>query len=121
MLTIIHLFQNAFKTPTPTMKIAILDLDLSEGKSICEVLRNVGHECEPVASSTELLQRLHLQPYDALVICLQLPEEERDLVKAVRKQVPAAMPILFITGSTNEDDIIATLDAGADDYMVRPT
>ncbi|WP_194713080.1 response regulator transcription factor [Noviherbaspirillum soli] len=103
------------------MKIAILDFDLSEGKSICEVFGNIGHECDQAASSIELLKKLRHQPFDALVIGLKRPEEERDFVKAVRKQVSAAIPILFITGSANEDDVIATLDAGADDYMFRPT
>lgn len=31
------------------------------------------------------------------------------------------MPILSITGSANEDDIVATLGTGANDYMFRPT
>jgi DNA-binding response OmpR family regulator len=103
------------------MKIAILDVDASEAKSICDVLSSVGHDCDPVTSSAELLQRLHDHPYDALVMGLPRPEEERDLVKVIRKQVSAAMPILVITGSAIEDDIIATLDAGANDYMFRPT
>lgn len=103
------------------MRIAILDSDLSEAKSIGDVLSNVGHECDLVTSRTALLQRLHNQPYDALVIGLQHPEDEQDLVKVVRMQVSASIPILFITGSAIEDDIIATLDAGANDYLFRPT
>lgn len=103
------------------MRIAILDFDLSEAKSIYEVLSSVGHECDPITSSTELLHRLYDQPCDALVIGLQSPEEQQELVRTVRKHVAAAMPILFITGSANEDDIIATLDAGANDYMFKPT
>jgi DNA-binding response OmpR family regulator len=103
------------------MKIVILDFDLGEAKSICEVLSTVGHDCDPVASSTELLQRLHNQLYDALVVSLQRSEEELDLIRAVRKQASSTMPILLITGSAIEDDIIAALDAGANDYLFRPT
>lgn len=103
------------------MRIAILDFDLSEAKSISDALSNVGHECDPVTSSTELLRGLHDHPYKALVIGLQRPEEQQDLIKAVRKHVSDAMPILVITGSAIEDDILATLDAGANDYIFRPT
>ena len=103
------------------MRIAILDFDLSEAKFICEVLRSVGHECHPLTSSTEMLPMLHNQACDAIVIGLQHPGEQQELVRAVRKHVSAAMPILFLAGSANEDDIIATLDAGANDYMFRPT
>jgi DNA-binding response OmpR family regulator len=102
------------------MKIAILDFDLLQANSVCETLAGVGYECHPFTSSTELLQRFYREPYDVLVVNLPNPEDEANLVKAVRKQVPAAVPILCITGSVNEDDIAASLDAGANDYMFRP-
>lgn len=112
---------SVFNTFVPTMKIALFDFDLIEAKSICEVLNNVGYECDPVTSSIGLLQTLRHHRFEGVVIRVQRPEEERDLVKAVRKQVSTAIPILFITGLANEEDIIATLDAGANDYMFRPT
>lgn len=102
------------------MNIAIVDFDLSQAESICEILASIGHKCHPVSSSMELLQRLSLDPYDLLVLNVQRPEDETNLVQLVREQVPAAVPILCITGSTNEDEIIASLDAGANDYMFRP-
>jgi DNA-binding response OmpR family regulator len=102
------------------MKIAILDFDLLQANSVCETLAGEGYECYPLTSSTELLQRFHREPYDVLVVNLQHQEDEPNLVKAVRKQVPAAVPILCIIGSVNEDDIAASLDAGANDYMFRP-
>lgn len=68
----------------------------------------------------ELLQRLSLDPYDLLVLNVQRPEDETNLVQLVREQVLATVPILCITGSANEDEIIASLDVGANDYMFRP-
>jgi DNA-binding response OmpR family regulator len=68
----------------------------------------------------ELLQRFGPDPYDVLVLNVQHPEDETNLVQVMRKQVPAAVPILCITGSANEDEIVASLDAGANDYMLRP-
>jgi DNA-binding response OmpR family regulator len=102
------------------MKIAILDFDLIQAESVCEILASIGHECHPFTSDTELLQRFSRDPYDVLVLNVQHPEEETSLVQAVRKQVPATVPILCITGSANEDEIVASLDAGANDYMFRP-
>lgn len=102
------------------MKIAILDFDLSQAESVCEILANIGHECHPFNSSMALLQRLSLDPYDLLVLNVQRPEDEANLVQGVRKLVPASVPMLCITGSANEDEIIASLDAGANDYMFRP-
>ncbi len=102
------------------MKIAILDFDLSQAKSVCEILANIGHACHPFDSSIKLLQRLSLDPYDLLVLNVQRPEDETNLVQGVRRLVPASVPMLYITGSANEDEIIASLDAGANDYMFRP-
>lgn len=102
------------------MKIAILDFDLSQAESICEILASIGQECHPFSSSMELLQQLSLDPYDLLVLNVQHPEDVTNLIHAVRKLVPASVPILCITGSANEDEIVASLDAGANDYMFRP-
>jgi DNA-binding response OmpR family regulator len=101
------------------MKIAIVDSDIVQANAVCKILASVGHECHPFISSTELLQRFRRELYDVLVVNLQHPEDETNLVQAVRKQVPGVL-ILCITGSANEDDIIASLDAGANDYIFRP-
>jgi DNA-binding response OmpR family regulator len=103
------------------MKIAIVDFDLTQTKSVCEILANTGHECTSFQESAELLQRFQREPYDVLVVNLQHAEEEQtNPIQAIRKQVPAAVPILCIASSTNEEEIVASLDAGADDYLFRP-
>jgi DNA-binding response OmpR family regulator len=116
----IHYFALMSLCSRPAMKIAILDFDLFQAESVCDILASIGHECHPFRSSMALLQRFSHEPYDVLVLNMQHPEEETNLVEAVRKQMPAAMPILCITGSANEDEIVASLAAGADDYMFRP-
>lgn len=102
------------------MKIAILDFDLIQAESVCQILASIGHECYPFASSTELLQRFRREPYDALVVNLQHAEDETNLLQAVRNQVSTTVPILCITGSADEEKIVASLDAGANDYLIRP-
>ncbi|RYF45303.1 MAG: response regulator transcription factor [Cytophagaceae bacterium] len=103
------------------MKIAIVDFDLTQAKSVCEILANAGHECTPFQENAELLQRFQHEPYDALVVDLQHAEEEQtNPIQTIRKRVPATVPILCIAGSTNEEEIVASLDAGANDYLFRP-
>ena len=38
----------------------------------------------------------------------------------VRSNVSQRVPVLFVTGRTSENDIVAGLAAGADDYMIKP-
>ena len=102
------------------MKIAILDFDLFQAESVCKILASIGHECQPVSSSMALLQHLSVAPYNLLVLNVLRPEDETNLVQLVREQVDPAVPILCITGSAHADEIIASLNAGANDYMFRP-
>lgn len=102
------------------MKIALFDLNLIQAKSVCEMLVSLGYECHPFTSSLALLQQLHCELYEVLVLNMQHPDEEANLVQAVRKQVAASVPILCITTSLDEDEIVASLNAGANDYMFRP-
>jgi len=103
------------------MKIAIVDFDLTQTESVCEILANAGHECTSFQESAELLQRFQREPYDVLVVNLQHAEEEQtNPIQAIRRQVPATVPILCIASSTHEEEIVASLDAGADDYLFRP-
>ncbi len=103
------------------MKIAILDFDVTQAKSVYEILANAGHECTPFQENAELLQRFQREPYDVLVVNLQHAEEEQsNPVQAIREQVPATVPILCIASSANEEGIVASLAAGANDYLFRP-
>ena len=42
------------------------------------------------------------------------------MLKWIREHVDWPMPVLFVTGKDEEDDIVQALDNGADDYMVKP-
>jgi DNA-binding response OmpR family regulator len=102
------------------MKIAILDFDLVQAESVCEVLARMGHACHSFTSGPELFQRVCRDSYDLLVVDVQHPEAEMNLIQAIRQHVPATVPILCITRLANEEEIVASLDAGANDYMFKP-
>lgn len=102
------------------MKIAVLAFDLIQAESVCQILASTGHECDSFTSSTELLQRFRHEPYDVLVVNLPHAEEVTNLIQAVRNQTPVAVPILCIADSTEEEQIVAILEAGADDYLLKP-
>ena len=46
--------------------------------------------------------------------------EGADVLRWVREKLPAVLPVLFMTSRSGEDDIVAGLAAGADDYMIKP-
>ncbi|RYE40602.1 response regulator transcription factor [Noviherbaspirillum suwonense] len=103
------------------MRIAVLDNDRHQSELVCQVLSTAGHGCQTFGSSRELMTQARRDSFDMLIIHWHLPEGgASEAVHWVRDRFSATFPIMFITGRSNEDDIVAGLAAGADDYMIKP-
>jgi len=73
--------------------------------------------CETAGSAEHALQ---ITEYDLVLLDLGLPDGEGlDLVRALRRRKDT-MPILILTARGGLDDRVLGLDAGADDYLVKP-
>jgi DNA-binding response OmpR family regulator len=58
--------------------------------------------------------------FDSIILDVNLPDGDgRDFCAKIRKQ-GHTMPIIMLTGATEEDDVISGLDAGANDYIAKP-
>ena len=103
------------------MRIAVLDNDIHQTELVCQVLTTAGHGCQHFSSSRELMSQARRDNFDMLIIHWQLADGgAADVVHWARDRFSPTFPILFITGRSNEDDIVAALAAGADDYIVKP-
>jgi DNA-binding response OmpR family regulator len=103
------------------MRIAVLDDDRSQSDLVCQVLTSAGHSCHPSSSSKEMLNQLRRESYDMLIIHWRGPDVSgTEVLRWARERLPANLPVLFMTSHSGEDDIVAGLSAGADDYMIKP-
>jgi DNA-binding response OmpR family regulator len=103
------------------MRIAVLDNDSNQTELVCQVLSTAGHGCQRFSSSRDLMAQVRRDSFDMLIIHWQLPDNSAtDVVQWVRDRFSPTFPIMFISGRSNEDDIVAGLAAGADDYMIKP-
>lgn len=103
------------------MRIAVLDKERSQADLICQVLGAAGHVCHGFQQGKDLLAQLRKDSYDMLIFDWQVADlAGTELVRRAREKLPAGAPLLFLAGSTGEDDIVAGLAAGADDYMIKP-
>jgi DNA-binding response OmpR family regulator len=103
------------------MRIAVLDNDRNQTELVCQVLSTAGHGCQPYTSSRELMSQARRDSFDLLIVHWQLPDGgAAEVVHWVRERMSPTLPVMFITGRSNEDDIVAGLAAGADDYMIKP-
>ncbi|GGC10060.1 response regulator transcription factor [Pseudoduganella buxea] len=103
------------------MKIVVLDNERSQSDLICQVLTSAGHVCHGFQTGKDLLGQLRKEDYDMLIFDWQVNDMEgADLMRKAREKLNENAPVLFMTTSSGEDDIVAGLDAGAEDYMIKP-
>src|SRR5690606_34035814 len=75
----------------------------------------------PFQSGRDLLNQLRRESFDMLILDWQVPDlSGAEVLSWAREKLPANLPVLFMTSRSGEDDIIAGLAAGADDYMIKP-
>jgi two-component system, cell cycle response regulator len=85
-------------------------------------LKNAGYEVDAVANGSEALDRMTKCYYPMLVTDWEMPEMDGvALCKAVRNmQLDGYVYALLLTARDAKEHIIAGLEAGADDYLVKP-
>ncbi|MEG1602069.1 MAG: response regulator transcription factor [Cloacibacillus sp.] len=101
------------------MKILIVE----DERAIAEVekayLERDGYEAVIAADGLEGLEKFRAEAFDLILLDLMLPGlAGTDVCREIRRTSSA--PILMVTAKSGEEDIVAGLDAGADDYIVKP-
>jgi DNA-binding response OmpR family regulator len=99
--------------------IVVIEDDLRVRSAIARALAQRGHEVATEASGMEGLQRVVAEAPDAVVLDLGLPDVEgREVLRMIR--AVSDVPVIVATARDDEGDIVEVLDAGADDYVVKP-
>ncbi|WP_438296182.1 response regulator [Streptomyces sp. HUAS TT7] len=82
-------------------------------------LTRLGFEVIAVADGVSALARFRADPPDAVVTDVMLPELDGvSLTRSIREQ--STVPLLMISARGDDIDVIAGLEAGADDYVTKP-
>ncbi len=103
--------------------ILVVDDDQALREALVEQLQMDGEFVVEQAESIAEAGRRMGEPsarYDALILDVSLPDGDgRDLCADQRRQ-GRRMPIIMLTGSDEEADVVRGLDAGANDYIAKP-
>lgn len=82
-------------------------------------LEDEGWEVDEVASGEEALIAFGRVPADVVLVDIMLPGIDGfDICRAIRKS--SDVPIVMITARSDTHDVVAGLEAGADDYLTKP-
>jgi DNA-binding response OmpR family regulator len=88
--------------------------------SLERCLRAQGHEVTGAATGEEGLRLAFDRPFDCLVLDWLLPGLDGLGVLAALRRAGKSVPVLMLTARDAIDDRVEGLDAGADDYLVKP-
>jgi len=103
--------------------ILIVEDDAALRSTLAEQLAMNGEfapaEADSVAQAEEKLNAAHAR-YDGVILDIGLPDGDgRDLCAKLRKAAHK-MPIIMLTGSAAEADVVRSLDSGANDFVSKP-
>lgn len=103
------------------MRIAAVDDDPLQLEFYAKALGAQNHGFHGFADAEALRRHLRRETFDLLIVDWQLPDADGpDLVREIRTQYGADMPILFVTLRDSEADLVRGLASGGDDYMTKP-
>jgi two-component system OmpR family response regulator len=89
-------------------------------KALRAGLEAEGYEVETAATGTEAERRLAEPGFDAVVLDRMLPGRDGVQLLAGLRAAGRTVPVLMLTARDAVEDRVAGLDAGADDYLVKP-
>ena len=102
------------------MRILVVDDEPAVRDALQRALRLEGYEVELAADGAEALRRLASSAPDALVLDLLMPHVDGLEVCRRLRAAGDQTPVLVLTARDAVSDRVAGLDAGADDYLVKP-
>lgn len=104
------------------MRLALLEDDIDQAQALIGWLQGAGHQVQHFARLQACRQALRRESFDILILDWGLPDGNGiDLLAWLRDQDRGRHePVIFTTARNSEADTVAALDAGADDYLVKP-
>lgn len=102
--------------------ILAVDDDNEVLETLGRVLRHENHEVTLASSAAKALEALQRTIPDLMILDVIMPEMDGvTLCRRLRRDARfMALPILFLTARGSTEDIVTGLEAGADDYIIKP-
>jgi two-component system, OmpR family, response regulator MprA len=101
-------------------KLLVVDDDPALARTLRRALTVEGYEVECAADGNEALQCLAAARFDAVVLDVAMPRLDGLAVCRRMRERRDRTPVLMLTARDAVGDRVAGLDAGADDYLVKP-
>lgn len=102
------------------MRILVIEDEIKLALAIKQALKVQAHAVDVANSGDEGLEQALSEDYDLIILDRMLPELDGIEILSKLRSERVTTPILMLTAKGQLDDKITGLDAGADDYLVKP-
>jgi two-component system OmpR family response regulator len=102
------------------MRILVVDDDKAILKLIARVLQAEGYAIDTATTGEEARTLALVNDYDGIILDLQLGDRHGFEILQELRRSGRRTPVLLYSGRADTDSIVRGLDAGADDYVVKP-
>jgi DNA-binding response OmpR family regulator len=100
-------------------RIVLIEDDIDIRRLVAGALANEGHDVESADRGLSGLELAVKGAADLVIMDLGLPDVDgTELLRMIR--AVSQVPVIVITARGTDEVVVATLDAGADDYLVKP-
>lgn len=117
-----------FSTPVPSGKqrraplVMVVDDEPTNVQVMGALLAEDGYDVLPATSGRQALERCEARRPDLAIFDLKMPGMDGLALSRRFRETPAlaAIPIIFVTGATDDEDLVQCFEAGAVDFLSKP-
>jgi DNA-binding response OmpR family regulator len=102
------------------MRLLAVEDEPDLGILLRDALSRAGFATDLVAGIADAEEHLNLVPYDAMILDLGLADGDGLTLLSVLRRRGSVLPVLILTARDAPEDRVTGLDAGADDYLIKP-
>ncbi len=103
------------------MRILVVEDSRTLIKRLTQDIEAINHVAIPVTSGEEALQYLEQNTVDMIFMDIEMPGlDGLETTRLIRESQEEWIPIIFVSGKTEDDDYNEGIEAGGDDYLIKP-
>ncbi len=102
------------------MRITLVEDNISLAKGIAYRLRDDGHSVDMLHDGDAAAVFLAQETSDVVILDINLPGKSGIDLLSMLRRIGDPRPVILLTARSGTDDLVAGLDAGADDYLSKP-
>jgi len=103
------------------LRISLLEDDVDQANRVAGWISEKGYQCEVFHQPEEFQRAFRKTSFDVVALDWNLPNATGlEILNWIRHSLISDVPIIFISARQSEFDIVTALEAGADDFLVKP-